>query len=210
MLMNQFERYGNLIVISGPSGVGKSTLVKEVRKVLPDLQFSISCTTRSPRPGEEHGREYYFLSAEDFEQKVQAGEFLEYAGVFNRRYGTLKSEVFLRIEKGEQVLLDIDVQGAKQIRAAAEKSPELARSVRFILIAPPSLESLEERLRGRGSETEEQLQLRLGAAKAELSNYRIYDYIVVNDDLQQAAGELTAVLRSFRLFTSTLKKELFR
>ena len=208
--MNEFERYGNLIVISGPSGVGKSTLVNRVRQELPDLQLSISCTTRSPRPGEMHGREYYFLTPEEFEAKVQAGEFLEYAGIFSRRYGTLKSEVLSRLEKGEQVLLDIDVQGAKQIRAAAEKSPELARSVRFVLIAPPSLETLEQRLRGRGSETEEQLQLRLGAAKAELSNYKIYDYIVVNDDLERAAGELTAVLRSFRNLTSTLKKELFQ
>lgn len=208
--MNEFERYGNLIVISGPSGVGKSTLVNRVRQELPDLQFSISCTTRSPRPGEMHGREYYFLSSEEFEAKVQAGDFLEYAGIFSRRYGTLKSEVLSRLEKSEQVLLDIDVQGAKQIRAAAEKSQELARSVRFVLIAPPSLETLEQRLRGRGSETEEQLQLRLGAAKAELSNYKIYDYIVVNDDLERAAGELTAVLRSFRNLTSTLKKELFQ
>lgn len=208
--MNQFERYGNLIVISGPSGVGKSTLVGKVREVLPDLQFSISCTTRSPRPGEEHGREYYFLSPEEFESKVQNDEFLEYAGIFARRYGTLKSEVLARLKAGEQVLLDIDVQGAKQIRAAAEKSPELARSARFVLIAPPSLDSLETRLRGRASETEEQLQLRLGAAKAELANYKLYDYIIVNDDLDRAAEELTAVLRSFRLTTSTLKNELFQ
>ena len=108
------------------------------------------------------------------------------------------------------MLLDIDVQGAKQIRAATEQSPELARSVHFVLIAPPSLETLEQRLRGRGSETEEQLQLRLGAAKAELANYKLYDYIVVNDDLDRAAEELTAVLRSFRFLTSTLKKELFQ
>ena len=208
--MNQFERYGNLIVISGPSGVGKSTLVGKVREVLPDLKFSISCTTRSPRPGEEHGRESYFLSPEEFESKVQNDEFLEYAGIFARRYGTLKSEVLARLEAGEQVLLDIDVQGAKQIRAAAEKSPELARSARFVLIAPPSLESLETRLRGRASETEEQLQLRLGAAKAELANYKVYDYIIVNDDLNRAAEELTAVLRSFRFTTSTLKNELFQ
>lgn len=208
--MKTFERYGSAVVISGPSGVGKSTLVGNVRKILPDLSFSVSCTTRPPRAGETDGREYYFLSPEAFEEKVQKGEFLEYAGIFNRRYGTLKSEVLHRVEQGEQVLLDIDVQGAKQIRVAAETSPELARSVHFVLIAPPSLEALESRLRGRGSENEEQLALRLGAARSELANYKLYDYVVVNDDLEQATADLAAVLRSFRLLTGTLKEEIFR
>ena len=208
--MKTFERYGSAVVISGPSGVGKSTLVGNVRKILPDLSFSVSCTTRSPRAGEVDGREYYFLTPEEFEEKVRRGEFLEYAGVFSRRYGTLKSEVLSRVEAGEQVLLDIDVQGAKQIRAAAETSPELARSVHFILIAPPSLEILESRLRGRGSESEEQLALRLGTARSELATYRLYDYVVVNDDLEQATADLAAVLRSFRLLTGTLRQEIFR
>lgn len=208
--MKTFERYGSAVVISGPSGVGKSTLVGNVRKILPDLGFSVSCTTRAPRAGEADGREYYFLTPEAFEEKVRRGEFLEYAGIFNRRYGTLKSEVLSRVERGEQVLLDIDVQGAKQIRAAAETSPELARAVHFVLIAPPSLDALESRLRGRGSETEEQLALRLGAARSELANYRLYDYVVVNDDLEQATADLAAVLRSFRLLTGTLKQEIFR
>ncbi len=208
--MKTFERYGSAVVISGPSGVGKSTLVGNVRKILPDLSFSVSCTTRAPRAGEVDGREYYFLTPENFEEKVQRGEFLEYAGIFKRRYGTLKSEVLHRVEQGEQVLLDIDVQGAKQIRAAAETSPELARSVHFVLIAPPSLEALESRLRGRGSENEEQLALRLGAARSELANYKLYDYVVVNDDLEQATADLAAVLRSFRLLTGTLRQEIFR
>ena len=208
--MKTFERYGSAVIISGPSGVGKSTLVGKVRKILPDLSFSVSCTTRAPRAGEVDGREYYFLTPEAFEEKVQRGDFLEYAGVFDRRYGTLKSEVLSRVEKGEQVLLDIDVQGAKQIRAAAAASPELARSVHFILIAPPSLESLESRLRGRGSESEDQLALRLGAARSELANYKLYDYVVVNDDLEQATADLAAVLRSFRLLTGTLRQEIFR
>ena len=193
------ERSGNLIVISGPSGVGKSTLVKQARQVLPQLEFSVSCTTRQPRAGEVDGKDYFFLSEAEFENKVKQGEFLEYAGVFAHRYGTLKSEVISRLQRGADVILDIDVQGAKQIREAAGKSPELARSVHFVLIAPPSLESLESRLRGRASETEEQLQLRLGAAKAELANYKLYDYIIVNDELERAVTAFQAMYDTFKL-----------
>ena len=203
------RRNGNLIVISGPSGVGKSTLVKQVREKLPDLQFSISCTTRQPRAGEMNGREYFFLNENDFEQKVAAGEFLEYAGIFKHRYGTLKSEVLNRITRGEEVLLDIDVQGAMQIRQAAAADPVLAASVQFIMIVPPDLATLENRLRGRQSETEEQLSLRLAGAKKELSHFRIYDYLVVNDDLTRAAQELTALLQSMRTRCATIQGEPF-
>ena len=203
------RRNGNLIVISGPSGVGKSTLVKQVREKLPDLQFSISCTTRQPRTGEMGGREYFFLNENDFEQKVAAGEFLEYAGIFKHRYGTLKSEVLNRITRGEEVLLDIDVQGAMQIRQAAAADPVLAASVQFIMIVPPDLATLENRLRGRQSETEEQLSLRLAGAKKELSHFRIYDYLVVNDDLTRAAQELTALLQSMRTRCATIQGEPF-
>ena len=203
------RRNGNLIVISGPSGVGKSTLVKQFREKLPDLQFSISCTTRQPRAGEMDGREYFFLNENDFEQKVAAGEFLEYAGIFKHRYGTLKSEVLNRITRGEEVLLDIDVQGAMQIRQAAAADPVLAASVQFIMIVPPDLATLENRLRGRQSETEEQLSLRLAGAKKELSHFRIYDYLVVNDDLTRAAQELTALLQSMRTRCATIQGEPF-
>lgn len=203
------RRNGNLIVISGPSGVGKSTLVKQVREKLPDLQFSISCTTRQPRAGEMDGREYFFLNENDFEQKVAAGEFLEYAGIFKHRYGTLKSEVLNRITRDEEVLLDIDVQGAMQIRQAAAADPVLAASVQFIMIVPPDLATLENRLRGRQSETEEQLSLRLAEAKKELSHFRIYDYLVVNDDLTRAAQELTALLQSMRTRCATIQGEPF-
>lgn len=200
---------GNLVVISGPSGVGKSTLVKAARQVLPDLAFSVSCTTRSMRSGEVHGKDYYFLSPEEFEKKVAANEFIEYAGVFNHRYGTLKSEINSRLAAGEQILLDIDVQGAKQIRAAAAADPELSAVTNFIMIVPPSFGALESRLANRNSETPEQLALRLAAAKSELSNFRIYDYIVVNDDLERAGRELIAVLTALRLRSTLITGEPF-
>ena len=124
----QMNKLGTIIVLSGPSGVGKSTLVGRVREQMPELQFSISCTTRSPRTGEEHGVHYYFLSREEFAERVERGEFVEYADVFAHRYGTLKKEVLDRVRSGSSVILDIDVQGALQIRKAAESDPELKRT----------------------------------------------------------------------------------
>ena len=203
------KKTGTAIILSGPSGVGKSTLVAAVRRMMPELEFSVSCTTRTPREGEEHGKAYYFLSREEFAEKLAAGEFLEHAEVFRNCYGTLKSEVLNRIRRGEEVLLDIDVQGAKQIRQAAENDPEIRNAAQFILIAPPSLDVIRQRLAGRNSETPEQLELRVAAAAGELRNYRIYDYMVVNDDLDTAAVELIAVLKAMRLRTANIQEELF-
>ena len=204
------KKNGNLIVISGPSGVGKSTLVKRAMAELPELRFSVSCTTRQPREGEIDGKSYYFLSDEEFSQKLAAGEFLEYADVYKHRYGTLKSEVLNRIRQGEEVLLDIDVQGAKQIRAAAEADPEIRAAAQFIIIAPPSLETLKQRLTDRNSETPEQLQIRINGALNELVNFRLYDFMVVNDDLETAANELITVLKAMKLRTANIQEELFQ
>ena len=202
-------RTGNLIVLSGPSGVGKSTLVGEVRKALPYLEFSISCTTRQPRPGERDGREYYFLTPEEFEARSQAGGFVEEARVFANRYGTLKSEVLDRVARGVDVLLDIDVQGAMQIRQATERDPELKAVCEFVFIGPPSVEVLETRLRGRATDSEEQIRLRLDGARRELSHWRKYDYLVINDRVETAAAELEGLFRSFRLKTARRHGELF-
>ena len=204
------NKHGNLIVISGPSGVGKSTLVKRAMAELPDLQFSVSCTTRPPRAGEVDGQAYYFLSENEFVEKLAADEFLEHACVFKNRYGTLKSEVINRISAGEEVLLDIDVQGAKQIRAAAEKDPVIKAAAQFILIAPPDLPALAARLAGRNTENEEQLALRLAAAADELRNFRIYDFLVVNDDLEKASDDLISILKAIRLRTANIQEELFQ
>lgn len=203
------QKYGSLIVISGPSGVGKSTLVGRVRQNMPELEFSISCTTRKPRTGECHGREYYFLTPEEFSAREQNNEFIETAGVFSHRYGTLKSEVLERLRRGASVMLDIDVQGALSIRKAAENDPELKRSAAFILIAPPGIEVLENRLRSRATDAEEQILQRLAAAKKELSFFRSYDFMIVNDELDAAANALESLLRSLNTRTSLFKEEIF-
>ena len=204
------KKNGNLIVISGPSGVGKSTLVKKAMAELPDLTFSVSCTTRSPRAGEVDGIAYHFLSEEEFSAKLEAGLFLEHAGVFKHRYGTLKSEVTDRITLGKEVILDIDVQGAKQIRQAAQSDETIRNAAVFILIAPPSLKALEERLTARNSESAEQLKLRLDGAAGELRNFRVYDYLVINDELESAAADLINILKSIRLRTPNITEELFQ
>ena len=204
------KKNGNLIVISGPSGVGKSTLVNRAMAELSDLRFSVSCTTRSPRAGESDGVSYYFLSEEEFSRKLANDEFLEHAGVYNHRYGTLKSEVINRIVNGEEVLLDIDSQGAKQIRQAAEKDPVIKNAAVFILIAPPSMKVLTDRLTGRNSESAEQLKIRIDGAANELRSFRIYDYLVINDDLETAAAELINILKSIRLRTANIREELFQ
>lgn len=204
------KKTGSLIVISGPSGVGKSTLIGKVRANMPELEFSISCTTRAPRTGEVHGREYYFLSEEEFLRREENKEFIETAGVFAHRYGTLKSEVMNRLTAGKSVLLDIDVQGALSIRKAAAEDPALAACAAFILIAPPDLPTLEKRLRSRATDAEEQILRRLGAAQKELSHFRTYDFMVVNDNLEKAAFELESLLKCLQLRTSLITEELFQ
>lgn len=203
------KKNGNLIVISGPSGVGKSTLVKRAMAELPDLKFSVSCTTRAPRDGEADGVAYHFLSESEFNTRLENNEFLEHATVFKNHYGTLKSEVTDRIAAGEEVILDIDVQGAKQIRQAAANDPEIARAAQFIMIVPPDMATLASRLAGRNSETPESLKLRLSGAQSELSNFRVYDYLVVNDDLTTAGNELIMLLKTMKMRTNIVKGEPF-
>jgi len=180
-------------IISAPSGSGKSTLVNEVRRLVPGLDFSVSYTTRAPRGSEQNGREYYFVSRADFTAMVRKGEFLEHAEVFgNNFYGT--SRRFLReaTQKNHDLVLDIDVQGAKQIR---EQLPDAVS----IFILPPNRETLEWRLKNRSEDSAEVIQRRLATAYREIANYGEYDYILVNDRLEQAADELKAVVLSERL-----------
>ncbi len=182
---------GHLFVISAPSGVGKTTLLKRVLEAVPDLRYSVSCTTRPPRPGEEHGRDYFFLSQDEFEEGVRTGRFLEWALVHGRYYGTDGRIVHGWLQEGWDVILEIDVQGARQVRA---RHP----SATTIFILPPSMEVLRQRLQGRGTESPEQLELRLKAAFSELQEAPWYDYLIVNDALDAAVQDLVSVFRASR------------
>jgi len=166
----------NVFIISAPSGSGKSTLVKELREKVPNLEFSISYTTRKPRGEEQNGREYYFVSREQFEEMLRNDEFLEHANVFGNYYGTARRFLRKAKEHEKDLLLDIDVQGAEQIRA---KIPDAVS----IFILPPNRGELEQRLRNRSQDTESVIQRRLDAATREIENYGKYDYILVNDRL---------------------------
>ncbi|MBR2509683.1 MAG: guanylate kinase [Lentisphaeria bacterium] len=190
---------GSIIVLSGPSGVGKSTIIKKVREKMPELRFSVSCTTRPMRQGEVADVDYHFLSKDEFLRRREAGDFIESADVFANCYGTLKSEVMSIAENGENVVLDIDVQGALQIMDKAAKDPLLAKEVEFIFIVPPSMEELERRLRSRATDSEEQITLRLSKAVHELSFWQKYEWLIVNDDADTAAEKLYWLIRNFSL-----------
>lgn len=184
---------GFALVLSGPSGTGKSTLVQKIRQDFPQLLFSISCTTRPPRPMEQDGKDYHFLSRELFHHGIERGDFLEYANVHGNFYGTPKAPMLRALEEDKIMLLDIDVQGARQVRQAL--SPEFLRDhLEFVFLAPPSLEVLEQRLRKRGTESPESLQRRLANARTEMEAWKEYQYLVVNDDLDDAAERLKAIL----------------
>ncbi|MBQ7403220.1 MAG: guanylate kinase [Lentisphaeria bacterium] len=193
------DKCGVLIVLSGPSGAGKSSILSQVMKQRENLRFSISCTTRSPRPGEEHGKAYYFLTKEDFESRITAGEFLEHACVHGNYYGTLKSEVTDRLLKNQDVVLDIDVQGAMILKQLCAEDPLLSRCAEFVFVSPPSTEVLEQRLRGRGTETEEVILRRLANAKGEIAKLEEYSYLIINDQLENAVSSFLAMYDTFKL-----------
>jgi guanylate kinase len=177
-----------VFVITGPSGVGKGTLIAKLLAAVPELVLSVSATTREPRPGEVEGRDYYFLSPEEFQRRVEAGEFLEHATYSGNRYGTLRSEVDRRLAGGRSVVLEIEVQGARQIR---DSVPEAVQ----VFIAPPDLEALRERLAARATDSSEQIEARLRTAKRELEARSEFTHEAVNDDVQRTAAELERLVR---------------
>jgi guanylate kinase len=179
-------RRGSLFVIAAPSGAGKTSLVRALMEREPKLRFSISYTTRTRRPNELDGRDYFFVTQEEFAAMVVRGEFLEHARVFDNSYGTALAQVQASLEAGQDLILEIDWQGARQVRAAL---PECAT----IFILPPSRVELERRLRGRGTDAEDVIQRRLRDAASDMTHWAEFDYVVVNDDFERALGELQAI-----------------
>ncbi|VGO22645.1 guanylate kinase [Pontiella sulfatireligans] len=188
-----------LVVVSAPSGAGKSTLCNRLVDEFPNIKYSVSCTTRNPRGDEKDGVHYYFLSKKEFKERIKQGEFLEHAKVHGNFYGTLEDTVLYAMEEGFHVLLDIDVQGARQIREALvrlDPRHPIRRGFTDVFISPPSMEELEKRLRGRETDEDSVIQKRLENAKSEMVCATEYSFQLVNDDLEKAYHELKTVILS--------------
>ena len=188
-----------LILISAPSGAGKTTLCELLLKSRPEMARAVTCTTREPRPGEQDGVDYYFLKAEDFLRRVQAGNFLEHATVYGNSYGLLKSELLSKLRAGKDVLLNVDVQGAATIRAAAEEEPELMRALVQVSLTTPSLEDLEVRLKKRGADAAVVIQKRLAAAKQEVAQWKNFSYLVISTSKQEDLRRTLAIVEAEKM-----------
>jgi guanylate kinase len=194
-------RRGILFVVSAPSGAGKSTLCNNLRTD-EGFVFSVSCTTRTPRPGETEGEDYYFLSKEEFARRVAAGEFLEYANVHGHSYGTLRASVLNHLNQGVDVLLDIDIQGAAAIRACTD--PQIIDALADVFIMPPSLDELHRRLVKRATETAEQIEIRMQNAAREMKSWRLYRYSIISGSMEEDLQKFRAIMRAERYLSRRL------
>jgi len=183
-----------LILISAPSGGGKTTLCQQLLKARPDMTRAITCTTRAPRPGEKDGVDYHFFTAEEFLKRLHAGNFLEHATVYGNSYGILKSELLGKLREGKDVLLNVDVQGAATIREQAESEPELKRALVTVFLTPTPLTALEERLKKRGADAIAVIQKRLAVAKQEIAQWKNFDYLLISGTKQEDLRRILAII----------------
>jgi len=188
-----------LIVISAPSGGGKTTLCKQLLAANPGMVRAVTCTTRPPREGEQDGVDYYFLDASSFLKRVQAGNFLEHATVFGHSYGVLKSEVLNKLRQGRDVVLNVDVQGAATIRDRAGEDLELNQSLVQIFLTPPSLAILEERLKKRGTDSPGAIQKRLSVARQEIAQWKNFDYLIISTSISEDLRQMQSILQAEKM-----------
>lgn len=188
-----------LVVISAPSGGGKTTLCNQLLTARPTMARAITCTTREPRGDEKDGEDYYFLDAGSFLKRVQAGNFLEHATVYGQSYGTLKSEVLGKLRSGKDVLLNIDVQGAAAVRKCAEEDPELKRALVTVFLTPATLAILEARLQKRGTDTPTDIKKRLGVARQEIAQWKNFDYLIISDGIDDDLRNMQAIIEAEKM-----------
>lgn len=190
------------MVISAPSGTGKTTICQGLIKSKPNVRRAVTCTTRKPRKGEKDGEDYYFFSAEEFLKRVQSGHFLEHATVYGKSYGTLKTEILKNLREGRDVLLAIDVQGAAEVRRQASSDPELAEPLVEIFILPSNLNELESRLKSRGTDSKDSIKKRINEARNEIGQWKNYDYVIVSETKERDLERVSSIYEAERLKTS--------
>jgi guanylate kinase len=188
-----------LILISAPSGGGKTTLCHQLLAARPDITRAITCTTRAPRPGEKDGVDYYFLEPAEFQRRQQAGEFIEHATVFGWSYGILRSELQDKLRSGRDVLLNVDVQGAATVRKRAQSEPELLNALVTVFLTPPSIKVLQERLQKRASDAPDEIQKRLGIARQEIAQWKNFDYLLISLSVQEDLRRMLAIVEAEKM-----------
>jgi guanylate kinase len=188
-----------LIMISAPSGGGKTTLCNQLLASRPDMVRAVTCTTREPRPGEKDGVDYYFFSAAEFQRRVKTGEFIEHATVFGRSYGILKSELLGKLRSGKDVLLNVDVQGAATIRGRVQTEPELKRALVSVFLTPPSITVLETRLKNRAADSAAEIQKRLAVARQEIAQWKDFDYLVISTSVPEDLRRALAIVEAEKM-----------
>jgi guanylate kinase len=193
------KRIPLLLLISAASGAGKTTLVHQVLAARPDMKRAVTCTTRAPRPGEKDGVDYHFLTKDRFAKLLKAGKFLEHARVYGHSYGLLRAEVVKKLRAGIDVLVNVDVQGAATVKARANEDAELKRSLVTLFLAPPTVAVLEQRLRGRGTDSEQVIARRLRAAKRENQKWRQFDYLLISDTMEADRRRALAIIETEKM-----------